>query len=80
MSLICYNSSQVEGKTKGTPPMTTKQTMTVQVLDRFGKAIARRDDVWSLAYAQRWLDRRFPNSDTLGQSVEIFYNKTPSLV
>lgn len=48
--------------------------MTVQVLDKFGKAIARKDNIKSIEHMERWLDARFPHRDILGQTIEIFYN------
>lgn len=57
-----------------------KQTMTIQVLDKFGNAIARRENIWSLEFAERWLNSHFPNMDALGQTLEIFYDETPSFI
>lgn len=47
--------------------------MIVQVLDKFGKAVARKD-CRTLEYAQSWLNYRFPDLDRMGYSVEILYN------
>lgn len=46
--------------------------MIVQVLDKFGKAVARR---WfmSVENAWVWLDAQYPHRDQLGYSIEIFY-------
>ena len=47
--------------------------MTVQVLDKFGKAIARG---WFLTLegAWAWLDAQFPHREQLGYSIEVFYD------
>lgn len=46
--------------------------MIVQVLDKFGKAVARR---WfsTVENAWAWLDAQYPHRDQLGYSIEIFY-------
>ncbi len=53
--------------------------MIVQVLDKFGKAIARKE-VWSLQAMKSWLDYRFPTLDRMGYSVEILYTSSDSLI
>lgn len=53
--------------------------MIVQVLDKFGKAVARKE-VWSLQAMNGWLSYRFPNLDRMGYTVEILYTTTDSLI
>ncbi len=47
--------------------------MIVQVLDKFGKAVARRHFL-TVENAWAWLDAQFPHRDHLGYSIEIFYD------
>lgn len=47
--------------------------MIIQVIDKFGKAVARKR-CKNLFTAEKWLDYRFPNRDALGYTLEVFYD------
>ena len=44
--------------------------MIVQVLDKFGHAVARKE-CRTIEFAERWLAKRFPDLDRRGFTVEI---------
>ena len=54
-------------------------SMYVQVLDKFGKAIARKFFT-TLYAAECWLDAQFPHRDMLGYQIEVFYPESGSLI
>ena len=45
--------------------------MIVQVLDKFGHAVAR-EECRTIQFAEKWIAKRFPDLDRRGFTVEIF--------